>query len=237
MDERDISYSAIEKLQKIGTVSDCAAGKILLEGGESAHHQNTYLILSGSVLIYVMYGYPKTGCILDYLHQWDLFGEMPLFVENHYRTATVKANEPCKLLRIACDDMRHILKHDNEVLFFLTKQMAIRLHQTTQRLYSMCFFNAEERLMHYLFLSAKKLNPNLTDSNPENPESIMMRITRKEIGFAIGCARETAGKLLYKLEKQRWIKLFGLQILLLDPIRMIKENFETDVARVWIDHM
>ncbi|MCA8836724.1 MAG: cyclic nucleotide-binding domain-containing protein [Gammaproteobacteria bacterium] len=239
MNEFPLSQDARLELERIGVRHSYPKNKVIMKSGASLGGQGIYFILSGSVLIYVLYNSSHDQCVLDYLHQGDFVGELPLFTNTRYRSATVKTNEKCELLLVDNLQMRRLLARNSEILMYMTGQLAERLHQTTQRLYTMSFLAVEERLMHFLLLAARKLRPDLntepTRKTGQIGEPIELRITRREIGHTIGCARETAGKLLKKLERHGYLRVDGMIIVLLEPVKMIVENFENDIARIWLD--
>ena len=236
-----LSERALGRLQDSGSLIKAASETTLMRSGDKIAEPDIYYILRGSVLVYVTFINSNDECVLDYLHEGDFVGELPLFANTHYRSATVMANEDCELLLVKCAQMKRLMDEDSEILMYLTHQLARRLHQTTQRLYSMNFHSAGERLMHFLLLSARNARPGLSlpasggGKGAKAIDSITLKVTRREIGRTIGCARETAGRELKALEHKDYLRLEGSQIILVDPVRMITDNFEKSIARIWLD--
>lgn len=99
---------------------DCAEGEYVVREGEQGHEM--FVILSGKVRIS-----KRSGSVQKVIHELgpgECFGEMSL-VECRSRSASVKALEPCKLMRIDGASLSQLF----EISAKLYRNIAILLSQ------------------------------------------------------------------------------------------------------------
>lgn len=105
------------------------AGETII--AEGTHGSQTFLITGGQVLICKETGV-KGRIPLATLSEGEVFGEMYLFDETGFRSATVIAQSAVTLEVISKEEMQQYLKETPPIVLSLMKTLSNRLAQTSQ---------------------------------------------------------------------------------------------------------
>jgi CRP/FNR family cyclic AMP-dependent transcriptional regulator len=175
---------------------------ILHQGSISKH---VYYVMRGSVTAEV-YNEEGQRLVFRYIRPGEFFGEMGMFDEALRRSATVTARTACEVAVINIEDFRKLILSDQELLMEVTRLLARRLRETSERLSNLAFLDVTGRVAAALIDLAGH------DEAITHPEGRMIRITREELGRLVNCSREMAGQVLHSLENQGLIHLEGRSI-------------------------
>ena len=176
------------------------AKSTLIYAGDKS--DSIYYILKGSVTVLVE---DESGreIIVAYLNKGDFFGEMPLFLEDHPRTAWVKAKTECEVGELSYAKFRELSEKHVELLYAVGRQMAGRLQRTTQKVSDLAVLDVTGRVARTL-LELTRQPDAMT-----HPDGMQIKITRQEIGRIVGCSREMVGRVLKTLVDQGLVSVKG----------------------------
>jgi CRP/FNR family cyclic AMP-dependent transcriptional regulator len=122
---RDLPRRAMERLERIARERSFKAGdEILKEGDEGV---GFFLITAGKVAV------TRGAAALATLKTGDYFGEMAL-LDNHRRSATVKATEPTVCLALLRSDFVAELRANADLAIEMLALMSRRVRELDQRL-------------------------------------------------------------------------------------------------------
>ncbi|MBF0264590.1 MAG: cAMP-activated global transcriptional regulator CRP [Gammaproteobacteria bacterium] len=170
-----------------------------------------HYIVEGSVSILLESEEDDHEIVLDYLNPGDFFGEMGLFDEEAFRSAWVKSKTPCVIAQLSYAESKRRLSELPDVLFEISRQMALRLKRTSQKVSDLAFLDVTGRVASILL--------DLLSNQPDamtHPEGMQIKVTRQEIGKIVGCSREMAGRVLKNLEEKGLISVSGKTIVVFD---------------------
>ena len=122
--------------------------------------------------------------VLAYLNVWDFFGKIGLFDEDHKRSVYVRAKTKSEIAQITYDRLKGLSPLFPELMFEIASQMAIRLRKTSRKV----------RIARTLIDLCKE--PDAIT----HPDSMLVKITRQELGRIVGCSREMVDRALKDLE-------------------------------------
>lgn len=164
-----------------------------------------YYIIEGSVAVLIKDEQGKE-MILSYLSKGDFVGELALFENAPERTAWVKTREQCTVAEISFTRFKQLVQTNPDILMRLSKQMAQRLQNTSEKVGDLAFLDVTGRIAQTLLNLCKQPDA------MTHPDGMQIKITRQEIGQIVSCSRETVGRVLKLLEEQGLISAHGKTI-------------------------
>jgi CRP/FNR family cyclic AMP-dependent transcriptional regulator len=179
------------------------AKSTVLKQGEMS--DSLYLILEGSVSVMVE-DEAEAGhmMVVAYLNYGDFVGEMGLFEEEtQERSAMVVAKTDCEVAEISYAKFHQLRGQYPEVLYAISRQLGMRLRQTTRKLTDLAFVDVSGRIAHTLLDLCKEPDA------MTHPDGMQIKITRQELGKIVGCSREMAGRVLKTLEQDGLVSVSG----------------------------
>ena len=182
---------------------DYKAKGSVLKQGETC--DSLYLILDGSVSVMVEdEAEPGHLMVVAYLNPGDFVGEMGLFEQDaQVRSAMVVAKTQCEIAEISYERFHQIRSQFPDILYAISRQIAIRLRQTTRELSDLAFVDVSGRVAHALLDLCKEPDA------MTHPDGMQIKITRQELGKIVGCSREMAGRVLKTLEQDGLVSVAG----------------------------
>ena len=184
---------------------DYKAKSVVLKQGETG--DSLYLILDGSVSVQVEdESDPGHMLVVAYLNPGDFVGEMGLFMDEEevpVRTAQVVAKTQCEVAEISYERFLQIRNQFPDILFAVSRQLAVLLRQTTRKLSDLAFVDVSGRIAHTLLDLCKEPDA------MTHPDGMQIKITRQELGKIVGCSREMAGRVLKNLEQDGLVSVSG----------------------------
>ena len=161
-----------------------------------------YYIVKGTVSVLVEDEADQKEMIIAYLNEGEFFGEMGLFEEG-IRSAWIKAKTDCEISEITYSKFTELYENNPNFLFAITRQMASRLRETTQKASDLAFLDVTGRVASALIDLSKQPDA------MSHPDGMQIKITRQEIGRIVVCSRETVGRVLKELESKGLISVSG----------------------------
>lgn len=146
--------------------------------------------------------------ILGYLNEGEFFGEEQFFSEQLMPVISVQAKTGCDLAVISYEEVRKIGVAHPEFLLQLARQTARQLGQARKKIHDLMFLDVTARIARHL-LDLTKFPAAMT-----HPLGIQIFTTRQDIGLAVDCSREMAGRVLQDFHEQGLIDVKGKRVLL-----------------------
>lgn len=123
----DFELEELLNLVAITSEVEVKAGENIIAEGESG--SSAYVIVSGMVEVYRKTGHGDV--ILATLEQAQYFGEMAI-IENEPRSASVRARNDCRLLRLDGRQFRRMMESNAVLSFRLVQVFSRRLRRMSQ---------------------------------------------------------------------------------------------------------
>jgi len=182
---------------------DFRAKSTVLKQGEAGN--SLCLILDGSVSVMVEdESEPGHMLVIAYLNPGDFVGEMGLFdAEPAVRSAMVVAKTQCEVAEISYERFHQIRNQFPDILYAISRQLGMRLRQTTRKLSDLAFVDVSGRIAHTLLDLCREPDA------MTHPDGMQIKITRQELGKIVGCSREMAGRVLKTLEQDGLVAVSG----------------------------
>lgn len=171
----------------------------LIYAGETG--DTLYYIINGSVSVLIEDDDGRE-MVVAYLNPGDFFGEMGLFGQED-RSAWIRARTECEVAEISYDAFHELTETYPDFLYSVSKQMAQRLRDTTQKVGDLAFLDVTGRVARTLLDLCKEPDA------MTHPDGMQIKITRQEIGRIVGCSREMVGRVLKSLEDQGLVVATG----------------------------
>jgi len=179
------------------------ADSLIFSEGEVS--DTLYFIISGSISV-ILTDDTNREIIIAYLSPGDFFDEMSLFDINMSRSASVRTKESKVLAEINYENFKAYADEHPQIFYFLGKQMARRLRNTTQKVADLSFLDATGRIASAL------LNLSKDPSAITHPNGMQIKITRQDLGKITNCSREMVGRILKDMQNQGLIEVSGKTI-------------------------
>ena len=147
--------------------------------------------------------------VLRTIHAGDFFGEAGLFENDALNAATVRTKVACE---IACISHARVLAEPEllaDLLPLLAPQLATQLGRSYVKAAEMAFDDTETRVSKTLRELAR--GPDAV----HHADGSAISVTRTELGFMTGASRETAGRVLIRLQQQGLLRAKGFTMVVL----------------------
>ena len=183
---------------------------------EDSEGEQCFFVVQGSVKVTRL---SKDGreVILAMLNEGEFFGEMAL-LDGESRSANVIALEETEVLTLNREDFLVVLHDYPQIAIQLLKEMADRLRKSDRQIASLSLSDAEKRIALCIirFADEQGIIKRGQVSIPKMP-------IQQDIANMAGTSRETVSRAINLLEKEHCIKRQGLELLILDYKKFIKE--------------
>jgi len=180
-----------------------ARGSAVMREGDPA--DCLYVVVSGRVKV-LMGEADGKETILSILGPGEFFGEMSL-IDDHTRSATVIAVEPCELLAITRRDFRKCLVENSDLAMAVMRVLVRRLREADRKIGSLAMLDVYGRVARLLLDMSENVN---------GQRVVTKRITKQDIAKMIGASREMVHKVMKDLQVNGYIEVQGSAIVLRD---------------------
>ena len=183
---------------------------------ENSEGEKCFFVSEGSVKVTRL---SKDGkeVILAMLNKGEFFGEMAL-LDGESRSANVIALEKTEVLTLNRVDFLSVLEEYPQIAIQLLKEMAHRLRKSDRQIASLSLSDAEKRIALCIlrFADEQGVIKNGEVNIPKIP-------IQQDIANMSGTSRETVSRALNLLEKEKFIRREGRELVIKNYKRFVKE--------------
>lgn len=183
---------------------------------ENSEGEKCFFVSEGSVKVTRL---SKDGkeVILAMLNKGEFFGEMAL-LDGESRSANVIALEKTEVLTLNREDFLSVLEEYPQIAIQLLKEMAHRLRKSDRQIASLSLSDAEKRIALCIlrFADEQGVIKNGEVNIPKIP-------IQQDIANMSGTSRETVSRALNLLEKEKFIRREGRELVIKNYKRFVKE--------------
>jgi CRP/FNR family cyclic AMP-dependent transcriptional regulator len=182
-EERDALFpeSFVQALVARGTARSFPKGAIIVHEGE--HSDSLYVILSGTVKVYLADDSGKE-LMLNTQGPGEYFGEMIL--DDGPRSASVMTLEPCRMAVVSREQFRQVLAEDVDGTVALVRSLIHRVRELTKTAGTLGLLDVYGRVVKLLTDLAVPVDGRMT---------IPYKLTQQDIASRIGCGREMVSRI------------------------------------------
>lgn len=197
---------------------DCLAPRII------AKNETIYRINTPSDTIFILAkGTVKIGTdssegrevIKQILHPISIFGELGLVGEERRQDTAVAMNKEVHLLTLQTRDLLTMMRRNHHLSLRLLRWFGNRLRYTENRLESLIFKDARERIIDFLKDAARKRGQRIGYET-----LIKHSLTQQDIANLTGTSRQTVTSVLNDLRKNNLIHFTRRSILIRDLTKL-----------------
>ena len=209
LSEKELGYISSRMITK----NFETASLIFMENSEG---EKCFFVSEGSVKVTRL---SKDGkeVILAMLNKGEFFGEMAL-LDGESRSANVIALEKTEVLTLNREDFLSVLEEYPQIAIQLLKEMAHRLRKSDRQIASLSLSDAEKRIALCIlrFADEQGVIKNGEVNIPKIP-------IQQDIANMSGTSRETVSRALNLLEKEKFIRREGRELVIKNYKRFVKE--------------
>ncbi len=166
-----------------------------------------YVIISGRLKV-MMSDDEGREVILAILGPNEFFGEMGL-LDDHPRSASVVAIEPCELLSLAKRDFKKCLAENFEMTMTVVRGLVKRLREADRKIGSLALMDVYGRVARLLLEMAETI---------DGQKVVTKKLAKQDIAKMIGASREMVSRVMKDLQTGGFIEVRGGSIYLKDNI-------------------
>ncbi|MFI7291405.1 Crp/Fnr family transcriptional regulator [Streptomyces anulatus] len=205
-----------ESVMALGHRKEYAADTPLLTEGDRTGH--VVIVLRGWVTVSHITDRAATRLILGLRGPGELLGEMAA-LDNHPRSATVRALGTVEAAVIGGDAFRRFLATHPRVSGLVIRQLTFRLRSADQERSALASLTVLQRLASRLTeLSRTAPTGPYTPSAPgPGPTGAVVHLAQDELAATVGATREAVAKALRLLRTQKIVRTGTRMVEILDP--------------------
>jgi CRP/FNR family transcriptional regulator, cyclic AMP receptor protein len=203
----DLSVEELQNVQRVFQEKSYKKHQVIFLEEETGLYM--YIVLSGKVKVLKSSAEGREH-ILAIHYTGEFFGEMSL-LDGKTTPATIIAMEPCRLLIVCKEDFLRTILGNQKVLARIIAILCERLREAWNQLPLLTSASAEDRILSTLRHLAEK-------SGVRDNRGIIvnMRITHMELAEMCGTSRETATRIILKLQNQGYLDIVDHKFVLLE---------------------
>jgi CRP/FNR family cyclic AMP-dependent transcriptional regulator len=180
-------------------------GTTIISAGDTT--DSLYVIISGRLKV-MMSDDEGREVILAILNPNEFFGEMGL-IDDHPRSATVVALEPCELLSLSKRDFKKCLQDNFELAMTVMRGLVRRLREADKKIGSLALMDVYGRVARLLLEMSE---------NVDGQKIVTKKLAKQDIAKMIGASREMVSRVMKDLQEGGYIETRGNTILIRDTI-------------------
>jgi CRP/FNR family cyclic AMP-dependent transcriptional regulator len=188
-------------IARLASMRSVQRNNVILHAGDQT--DNVYIVLVGSLKVLISDEQGREA-ILSMLSPGDLFGEMGV-IDDHPRSATVIAVEPCELVVIPKIDFKRCLAENFDISLYIMRSLVRRLRNADRKIESLALMDVYGRVARVLLDMAEDENGAMV---------VKKKVSKQDIAKMIGASREMVSRVMRDLQDQQLITETGGRILL-----------------------
>jgi CRP/FNR family cyclic AMP-dependent transcriptional regulator len=180
-------------------------GTTIISAGDTT--DSLFVIISGRLKV-MMSDDEGREVILAMLNAGEFFGEMGL-IDDHPRSATVVALEPCELLSLSKRDFMKSLEDNFELAMTVMRGLVRRLREADKKIGTLALMDVYGRVARLLLEMAETV---------DGQKIVTRKLAKQDIAKMIGASREMVSRVMKDLQEGGYIEVQGNTILIRDSI-------------------
>src|SRR5260221_3876317 len=172
--------------------------------------ESLYVVISGRLKV-MMSDDEGREVILAMLGPNEFFGEMGL-IDDHPRSASVVAVEPCEVLMLSKRDFKKCLAENFEMAMTVMRGLVKRLREADQKIGSLALMDVYGRVARLLLEMAETV---------DGQKVVTRKLAKQDISKMIGASREMVSRVMKDLQSGGYIEVRPGSIFLHETILTI----------------
>ncbi|HEY7674917.1 MAG TPA: cyclic nucleotide-binding domain-containing protein [Burkholderiales bacterium] len=182
-------------------------GSAIIAAGDTT--DSLYVVISGRLKVMISDDEGRE-VILAILGPNEFFGEMGL-IDDHPRSASVVAIEPCEVLALLKRDFKKCLEENFEMAMTVMRNLVKRLREADQKIGSLALMDVYGRVARLLLEVAETI---------DGQKVVTKKLAKQDIAKMIGASREMVSRVMKDLQTGGYIEMRGSTIVLRDTIML-----------------
>ncbi|MEW5862257.1 MAG: cyclic nucleotide-binding domain-containing protein [Pseudomonadota bacterium] len=197
----------LHALVPVVTRRSAPRGSLIMAAGDPT--DSLYIVISGRLKV-MMSDSDGKEVILSILGPGEFFGEMGL-IDDHPRSASVVAMEPCELLALTRRDFRKCLAENFDMAMAVMRGLVKRLREADRKIGSLALLDVYGRVARLLLDMAEDV---------DGQKIVTRRLPKQDIAKMVGASREMVSRVMKDLQMGGYIEMRGSTIVLRDTIAL-----------------
>jgi len=172
--------------------------------------ESLYVVIAGRLKVMISDDEGRE-VILSILGPNEFFGEMGL-IDDHPRSASVVAIEPCEVLTLSKRDFNKCLKDNFEMAMTVMRGLVKRLREADQKIGSLALMDVYGRVARLLLEMSEVV---------DGQKVVTKKLAKQDIAKMIGASREMVSRVMKDLQAAGSIEVRAGSIFLKDSILAI----------------
>lgn len=215
---RDLSHDDLNKLDEIKHCQFYKKGEVLFH--EGAYPRGLYCVQSGKIKV-MQTGSDGKEQIVHLIHDGNIMGHRAIFSEDTFSCSAV-AMEDSHVCFIPKAPFYNMVENNSKLALKIAHLLSEELKEAEQKITHTSQHPVKDRLAKALLYL--KQNYGLESDQV----TLNVTIKREDLANLVGTTRETATRLLYEFQENKWIELVGKKIRFLNESKLIEMAQATD---------
>jgi CRP/FNR family cyclic AMP-dependent transcriptional regulator len=200
-----LTENQLEVLTSVVSRRSFPRGTTIIAAGDMT--DSLYVVISGRLKV-MMTDDDGGEVILAILGSNEFFGEMGL-LDDHPRSASVVAIEPCELLSLAKRDFKKCMAENFEMTMTVMRGVVKRLREADKKIGSLALMDVYGRVARLLLEMSETI---------DGQKVVTKKLAKQDIAKMIGASREMVSRVMKDLQTGGFIEVKGGSIFLKDNI-------------------
>jgi len=200
-----LTETQLEVLTSVVSRKSFPRGTTIIAAGDMT--DSLYVIISGRLKV-MMSDDDGGEVILAILGPNEFFGEMGL-LDDHPRSASVVAIEPCELLSLSKQNFKKCMAENFEMTMTVMRGIVKRLREADKKIGSLALMDVYGRVARLLMEMSETI---------DGQKVVTKKLAKQDIAKMIGASREMVSRVMKDLQTGGFIEVRGGSIFLKDNI-------------------
>jgi CRP/FNR family cyclic AMP-dependent transcriptional regulator len=200
-----LTETQLEVLTSVVSRKSFPRGTTIIAAGDMT--DSLYVVISGRLKV-MMSDDDGGEVILAILGSNEFFGEMGL-LDDHPRSASVVAIEPCELLSLSKQNFKKCMAENFEMTMTVMRGIVKRLREADKKIGSLALMDVYGRVARLLMEMSETI---------DGQKVVTKKLAKQDIAKMIGASREMVSRVMKDLQTGGFIEVRGGSIFLKDNI-------------------
>jgi CRP/FNR family cyclic AMP-dependent transcriptional regulator len=202
-----LTETQLEVLTSVVSRKSFPRGTTIIAAGDMT--DSLYVVISGRLKV-MMSDDDGGEVILAILGSNEFFGEMGL-LDDHPRSASVVAIEPCELLSLSKQNFKKCMAENFEMTMTVMRGIVKRLREADKKIGSLALMDVYGRVARLLMEMSETI---------DGQKVVTKKLAKQDIAKMIGASREMVSRVMKDLQTGGYIEMRGSSIVLRDTIML-----------------